>query len=299
MRQLPTRKGIRRKPLVYQAERAGSVGIRKLGVKISNLRRQQQAFVYDGPCRKRGNVKELFVLDVRLGNLQLRPFADHIQLALKRVLVHLRRTRYKNLLYIRLRSPRHSANRVSVHRSIPPTQGGQAFFADNSFQNAFTVQPRLLLYRQESHAHGIFAGLGQAEAECLALARKELVRNLDEQPRPVPSLGIAPAGAAVGQVDQDLNSLLNNLMALLSANTGDKPHAAGVVLVHRIIKTLRRRQTVICLPALQKMSPGKNVVGRQRNQSQVAGTEGLRASPAKKKERMTNDRLLDRAHHDL
>jgi hypothetical protein len=64
----------------------------------------------------------------------------------------------------------------------------------------------------------------------------------------------------VGQIDQDLNALLNNLMALLTANAGDKPHAAVVVLLPRIVKTLPRRQAVICLPALQKILPGKDGV---------------------------------------
>ena len=36
---------------------------------------------------------------------------------------------------------------------------------------------------------------------------------------------------AMRQVDQDLNTLLDNLMALLATNTGDEAHAAGIVLV--------------------------------------------------------------------
>jgi len=58
------------------------------------------------------------------------------------------------------------------------------------------------------------------------------------------------------QVDEDLYALLDDLMALLATNTGDKADAASVVLVRRIIKTLRRRQTIIGLPILQIISPG-------------------------------------------
>jgi len=55
------------------------------------------------------------------------------------------------------------------------------------------------------------------------------------------------------KINEDLNPLLDDLMALLSANAGDKTDSAGVVLVRRIIQTLRRRQTVFCLPVLQKV----------------------------------------------
>ena len=78
------------------------------------------------------------------------------------------------------------------------------------------------------------------------------MRNLDEHSGAIASLGIAAACATVREIDQDLNSLLNDLMALFAANAGDKAHAAGIMLVRGMIKTLRRRQTVICLPAFQK-----------------------------------------------
>jgi hypothetical protein len=44
-------------------------------------------------------------------------------------------------------------------------------------------------------------------------------------------------------------------MALLTPNAGDKTHSAGVVFVRRVIKTLSRRQTVLCLPKLQRDFP--------------------------------------------
>ena|SRR5438132_2614373 len=78
------------------------------------------------------------------------------------------------------------------------------------------------------------------------------MRDLDQQSCPVAGFRITTAGATMRQVNQNLNALLNDLVALLTANAGDKADAASVVLVRRIIKTLRRRQTVVCLPALQK-----------------------------------------------
>jgi len=56
----------------------------------------------------------------------------------------------------------------------------------------------------------------------------------------------------VSQIDEHLNSLLDDLMALLTTNAGNKTNSASVALVRRIVKTLRRRQTIVCLPMLQK-----------------------------------------------
>jgi len=56
----------------------------------------------------------------------------------------------------------------------------------------------------------------------------------------------------MSQVNKDLNSLLDNFVTFFAANAGDKPNAAGIVLVRRVVETLRRRQAIICLPILQK-----------------------------------------------
>jgi hypothetical protein len=74
---------------------------------------------------------------------------------------------------------------------------------------------------------------------------------LNQHTSAVSGFGITTAGPAVGQVDEDLNSLLNDLVAFVSANAGDEPHTAGIVLIRRVVKTLRWRQAIDCLPVLQ------------------------------------------------
>ena len=79
------------------------------------------------------------------------------------------------------------------------------------------------------------------------------MRNLNQYSGTIAGFGIAAAGSAMRKINEDLNPLLDDLMALLTPNAGDKTDSAGVVLVRRIIQTLRRRQTVFCLPVLQKV----------------------------------------------
>jgi hypothetical protein len=101
----------------------------------------------------------------------------------------------------------------------------------------------VLLYRQEHHANAVFAGRRQSESETGTFAREELVRNLDQYPGAIAGLGIAAAGAAVGQVDQYLNAFEDDVMRLVTFDAGYKPHPARIVLISRIIQTLGRRQT--------------------------------------------------------
>src|SRR6185312_11477188 len=113
----------------------------------------------------------------------------------------------------------------------------------------------MLLNRQKSHANGILTGCRQFNSEGSTLADEKLVRNLNQDSGAVSGFRIAAACAAVRQIDQHLNSLFDDLMTLLAANAGYKAHPAGVVLVRRVIETLARRQSVLCLPKLQWNSP--------------------------------------------
>ena len=64
------------------------------------------------------------------------------------------------------------------------------------------------------------------------------MRNLNQNARAVARLRIAARRAAMGQVDQHLKTLADNLVALFAANARDQPHAAGIVLIPRVIEPL-------------------------------------------------------------
>ena len=84
-------------------------------------------------------------------------------------------------------------------------------------------------------------GRRQREAELGALAREELVRNLNQDAGAVAGFRIAAAGAAMRQVDQDLNALDDDVVRFLTLDVGNEADAAGIVLVARIVETLRGR----------------------------------------------------------
>ena len=68
---------------------------------------------------------------------------------------------------------------------------------------------------------------------------QERVRHLDEDAGAVAGVDLAAARAAVLQVHQDLQRLLHDGVRLAALDVDDEADAAGVVLVHGVVETLR------------------------------------------------------------
>ena len=68
------------------------------------------------------------------------------------------------------------------------------------------------------------------------------MRDLDQDARAVAGFRIAAARAAMGQIDEDLHALLNDVVRLLPFDVGDKADTASIMLVCRVVQTLRGRR---------------------------------------------------------
>ena len=69
-------------------------------------------------------------------------------------------------------------------------------------------------------------------------------------PAPSPVSGIAACGSAMGEVDEHLEALADDVVAFFAANAGHEAHAAGIVLIARVIETLGMRKTVTIIRCL-------------------------------------------------
>src|SRR5690348_4554682 len=96
---------------------------------------------------------------------------------------------------------------------------------------------------QEDHANAVGAGIGKRKAELLAFASEELVRDLNQDSGAVAGFGIASASSAVRKIQQDLNSLTDDVVTFTAANAGYKPDSARIMLVRGVIETLGRWKT--------------------------------------------------------
>jgi hypothetical protein len=91
------------------------------------------------------------------------------------------------------------------------------------------------LDRKEHHADAVGARLRQGKTQIRRFARKKIMWDLDQNTGAVAGSGVAAARSAVRQVDQDLNSLRDDLVRFLAVEIHDETHAAGIVLVAGVV----------------------------------------------------------------
>ena len=85
-------------------------------------------------------------------------------------------------------------------------------------------------------------GAGRRKPKRGAFAIEKSVRNLNQDAGAVACLRIAAASAAMRQIDQNLDALEDDVVRFPPVDIGDKADAAAIVLMLRVIETLRGRQ---------------------------------------------------------
>ena len=88
-------------------------------------------------------------------------------------------------------------------------------------------------------------GVGQGEAELLAFPDEEAMRDLRQNAGAVAGARIGADRAAVLEIADDGERVLDDLVRLAALDVGDEADAAGVLVERGIVETLRRRQTGI------------------------------------------------------
>ena len=181
------------------------------------------------------------------GDFVLGAAANAVEQALEGLFVQALRAADKKLLDVGLRVAGFAADGVAVDRRVAPAEHGAALFLGDALEDALALQAAVLFDGQKAHGHAVGAGLGQLDAQLAALADKEDVRNLDEDAGAVAGLRVAAGGAAMGEVDEHLKALADDLVAFFAADVRDQSHAAGIVLIARMIEALRLRGTVTAI----------------------------------------------------
>jgi len=98
---------------------------------------------------------------------------------------------------------------------------------------------------EEDHAHAVGVGRGKVDARGAA---QEGVGDLHQDARAVTGLGIAPAGAAVAEVDERLEAATHDGVRALPCDAGDERHTARVVLESRVVEALGHRSGHLAVP---------------------------------------------------
>ena len=243
VRELPGGEGVGAEALVHEAERADHFGIGQFGVEVGDLGGEEQPFIDDGARGERRHVEEVFAWDIALGDFGFGAFAHEVEFALELGFVHSFAAGDEDLLDVGLRVAGHTADGGAVDGRIAPAEDGEAFFAHDAFDDAFGAEARLRFHGQEGHADAVLAGGRQGEAEFGALAGEELVGDLDEDSGAVAGFGIATAGSSVGQVDEDLDALDDDVVISNPLDVRNEANSAGIVLIARVVEALRLGET--------------------------------------------------------
>ena len=109
--------------------------------------------------------------------------------------------------------------------------------------------------RQETHCHRIVAGARQVVARAGRPIAIQGVRDLDQYACAVAHQRIGPNGTAVVEVDQDFQTIADDLMGFTPLDVGNEAYAARVVLVTRIVKALLFRSVQRVSPLVVRSAP--------------------------------------------
>ena len=120
--------------------------------------------------------------------------------------------------------------RVNRHRA-PEHERHAALRAATLEDLARRRDARRVVVRQEQHGHAVVALVGQELALLLRLLAEEAVRQLKEHARAVAGVLLQTLAAAVLQVHENRQRVVEGLMAANAVQVRDGTDAAGVVLV--------------------------------------------------------------------
>ena len=115
--------------------------------------------------------------------------------------------------------------------------------------------PPVRIARHEQLADRVFAGLRQLEAELVGLLGEERVRDLHQDAGAVAGARIGADRAAMLEIAEDRERVLDDLVRLAALDVGDEADAAGILVERRIVEPLRCGQAGFS-PVLGRPSGG-------------------------------------------
>ena len=230
VRQLPARERVRREAGVHEAHRAREARILQVEEEAADLVGDEHPLVDDRARGERGDVE----LRARR---ELADAADHVELALERVLVGdaLVLGAHEELPHARARPVRRRTDLLLVERQIAPAQDLLALDADVQLEQRLDLRAHRRVRRQKAHRDAVGAGRRKVEVDLLA---QERVGHLREDPGAVAGLGVGARRATVLEVLQRHERLVDDLARRLVVEACDERNATRVVLVPGVVQAV-------------------------------------------------------------
>jgi hypothetical protein len=161
--------------------------------------------------------------------------ADHVELALERVLVgrELVGRGHDELLDVGRVEVGRDADVVLVDRHVAPADDPLALVADGLLEQLLELLAAFLLTRQEAHADAVGARRRELRVDDAA---DELVGQLEQDSRAVASIGIGTGSATVLEVLERDDRAVYGLVRGNAVELRDHGNATGVMFVSGVVK---------------------------------------------------------------
>src|SRR3954471_5141716 len=165
-----------------------------------------------------------------------RALANDVELALKRVGDrHAPAAADEYLTDYRLELDRRLCEVGVVDRHVAPAKQDLAFVLDGALDLVLAGNARSRVARQEHHADAVLPRRRKLDALLRHFLAIETIRNLDQEAGAIRKLRIPPHRAAVREVAQHREALLDDGVRLPALDVGDEADTTGVMLVIGVV----------------------------------------------------------------
>ena len=121
------------------------------------------------------------------------------------------------------------------HRHVAPAEQHLPLVLDRTLDLVLAGEARQPILRQEHHAHAVLPDRRKLHPLRRHFLAQEPVRDLDQDAGAVARQRIGAGRAAVSEVLEDLQPLVDDGVALCALDVGDKADATGVMFVGGIV----------------------------------------------------------------
>ena len=214
-------------------------GVVEVDEEAAHLRGHKHALVHDGARAHGAHIEDL-VAQGELGvGLLFDGAAAHVQATLKGIAGgRVVRTAQEGLQDSRHAGAGRLAQVVRVDRHLAPKEQRHAGLGAALLKHAAGILYALVVLREEQHGHAIVALCRQNLAALLSLFTEKVMRNLEQDASAVAGVLLESRAAAVLQVDQNGQSVVQNLVMALAVDIGKRTDAACIVVEFGAIKAL-------------------------------------------------------------
>ena len=214
-------------------------GVVEVDEEAAHLRGHKHALVHDGTRAHGAHVEDL-VAQGKLGvGLLLDGAAAHVQATLEGIAGGcVVRTAQEGLQDSRHTGAGRLAQVVRVDGHLAPKEQRHAGLGAALLKHAAGILYALVVLREEQHGHAIVALCRQNLAALLGLFTEKVMRNLEQDAGAVAGVLLESRTAAVLQVDQNGQCVIQNLVMALTVDIGKRADATCIVVEFGAIKAL-------------------------------------------------------------